>query len=107
MANKEEIMNLRNVLNGCYRLLGKVKVNVEDIDETGEILKTVRANLLNCVGYVEGNLVNAFDEKVTPIGPEGEKGPVEKPQLAVEEATENVGDEPESESESAPAEPVT
>ena len=90
-AKKLEIMKLNQIIDGCNTLLGTLKIRVEDIDESGEIIKTVRLNLTRCSAFIQADLVNAFEEAT----------PVEEVREEVcdneEEVTEDVGDKSEPE----------
>ena len=104
-AKKLGAMKLKQVIDGCNTVLGTLKIRIEDMDESGEIIKAVRLNLAQCSAYIQADIINAFEECPAPIeeaAPVEEVLEEEKPQLAVEEATEDVGDE----SESKPDEPV-
>lgn len=101
-AKKLGAMKLKQVIDGCNTLLGALRIRIEDIEETGSVIKIIRNNLSQCSAYIETDIINTPDVAPAPIEPA-----VEEPQLSEEEVTENAGDESESESESAPAEPIT
>ena len=105
-------MKLKQVIDGCNTVLGTLKIRIEDMDESGEIIKAVRLNLAQCSAYIQADLINAFEEGPAPIEevvPVEEVPEEEKTQLAEEEVVADDGNsygEPESESEPAADEPV-
>lgn len=99
-------MKLKQVIDGCNTVLGTLKIRIEDMDESGEIIKVIRSNLAQCSAYIQADLINAFEEGPAPIEEVPEE---EKTQLAEEEVVADDGNsygEPESESEPAADEPV-
>ena len=111
-SKKLGVMKLNQIIDGCNTLLGTLKIRVEDIDESGEIIKTVRLNLARCSAFIQADLVNAFEEGPAPIkeaAPVEEVLEVEEPQLAEEEVVADDGNshgKPEPESEPAADEPT-
>ena len=103
-------MKLKQVIDGCNTVLGTLKIRIEDMDESGEIIKAVRINLAQCSAYIQADIINAFEEGPAPIEPVIEEVPEEeKTQLAEEEVVADDGNsygESESESEPAADEPV-
>lgn len=95
--NKTQIINdINKVLIGCNNLLGSLRIRVEDLDESGQIIKIVRENLARCSGAIEKDLLTPESEPLKF----GEEEPVN------EEGVDNDGNaDTESEPESAPAEP--